>query len=77
MSVRDHEPVGTPKGRVALGVFGICAWIIAWTILAVTIADWIQGWPVLLQMVFYLIAGLGWVLPLKPALRWMETGNWR
>jgi hypothetical protein len=32
-------------------------------------------WPV--QAIFYLIAGIVWILPLKPLLRWMETGRWR
>jgi len=30
-----------------------------------------------LQTLFYLVAGLVWILPLKPLLRWMETGRFR
>ena len=32
-------------------------------------------WPV--QAVFYLVTGIVWIAPLKPLLRWMETGRWR
>ncbi|MEN3971227.1 DUF2842 domain-containing protein [Sphingomicrobium sp. XHP0235] len=73
MSEERHEP----KSRVAIGVLGIVLWISAWTALVVSASDWVSTWPVLVQMLFYLVAGLGWVIPLKPALRWMETGRWR
>ena len=66
-----------PKPRVIVGVLGIIGWIALWSYLAVSAAETIAGLPVLVQMLFYLIAGLGWVVPLKPALRWMETGRWR
>jgi len=26
---------------------------------------------------FYLVAGIVWILPLKPLLRWMETGKFK
>ena len=32
---------------------------------------------VLVQAVFYLVAGIIWIMPLKPLLRWMELGRWR
>jgi hypothetical protein len=32
---------------------------------------------VLAQALLYLVAGVGWALPLRPALRWIETGRWR
>ncbi|MFL6858840.1 MAG: DUF2842 domain-containing protein, partial [Allosphingosinicella sp.] len=39
--------------------------------------DRIAGWPALAQLPFYVAAGIVWILPLKPLLRWMETGKWR
>jgi len=27
--------------------------------------------------VIYLVAGVIWIAPLKPLLRWMELGRWR
>ena len=29
------------------------------------------------RQIFYTVAGIAWILPLKPLLRWMETGSWR
>jgi len=37
----------------------------------------IGRWPVLAQAIFYLVAGIAWILPLKPLLRWMETGRFK
>ena len=71
----DDEP-HDPKPRVFIGVAAICVWIVVWVVMVATAAAGISGWPVLLQMIFYLIAGIGWIVPLKPALRWMETGRW-
>jgi hypothetical protein len=31
----------------------------------------------LAQAIFYLVAGIAWILPLKPLLRWMETGKFK
>ena len=31
----------------------------------------------LVQALYYLVAGIVWILPLKPLLRWMETGRFR
>jgi hypothetical protein len=35
------------------------------------------GLPVLVQMLFYLVLGIGWIFPCYPLLMWMETGRWR
>ena len=68
-----HEP----KSRTLVGTLGIVTWMIAWVVLVVEVADGIGEWHVLLQMLFYLIAGLGWIIPLRPVLRWMETGSFK
>ena len=77
MSGRDDEAVGEPKWRVGVGMVGILVWMVLCIVAAVEIADYLTGWPILLQMLFYLVAGIVWILPLKPALRWMETARWR
>ncbi len=66
-----------PSWRKPVGVFLILLLIAVWAFLVATGADWLEGaaWPVLAA--YYIIAGLIWILPLKPLLRWMETGKWR
>lgn len=66
-----------PRWRTLAGIFMIIAIIIAWAALVASLAEVVTTWPVLVQALFYIAAGLVWVLPLKPVLRWSETGRWR
>jgi hypothetical protein len=51
--------------------------IVGWSVLAVTGAAWIAGLPTLVQALYYLVTGVAWILPLRPLIRWMQTGRWR
>ena len=64
-----------PSWRKPAGIFAILALIAVWAALVVSFSSQIGGWPVLAQALFYLVAGIAWILPLKPLLRWMETGR--
>jgi hypothetical protein len=71
--VTPHQP----SWRKPAGIFAIIALIIVWAVLVASLAGRIGEWPILAQSIFYLIAGIAWILPLKPLLRWMETGRFR
>ena len=64
-----------PSWRRPVGVFGIIAWITLWVVVVASLSGHVGGWPVLLQAIFYLIAGIAWIVPLKPVLQWIETGR--
>jgi hypothetical protein len=66
-----------PNWRRPAGVFGILAWIALWVVLVVSLAASASQWPVLAQALFYLFAGVAWILPLKPLLQWIETGRFK
>ncbi|MBA3942796.1 MAG: DUF2842 domain-containing protein [Sphingopyxis sp.] len=66
-----------PSWRKPAGIFLILALIALWAAGVVSLSPWVGTWPVLVQGIFYLIAGIAWILPLKPLLRWMELGRWR
>ena len=66
-----------PSWRKPAGIFAILALIAIWGALIASLAGTVGRWPVLVQAIFYLIAGIAWILPLKPLLRWMETGQFR
>jgi hypothetical protein len=66
-----------PSWRKSAGIFAILALIAVWAALIVSLSSSVGRWPVLVQAGFYLIAGIAWILPLKPLLRWMETGRFR
>ncbi len=66
-----------PSWRKPVGVFAILALILVWCILVVSLSGSVGKWPVLAQALFYLIAGIAWILPLKPVLQWIETGRFK
>ncbi|GAA4006290.1 DUF2842 domain-containing protein [Sphingomonas humi] len=66
-----------PRARPTAGVFMIIGIIIVWAVLIVSLADTVSRWPALVQLPFYIAAGIVWILPLRPILRWSETGRWR
>ena len=66
-----------PSWRKPAGIFAILGLIAIWAALVASLAPTVGEWPVLAQALFYLVAGIVWILPLKPLLRWMETGRFR
>lgn len=66
-----------PRWRQPAGIGLILLLILVWSVLVVSLAGYVGAWPWPLEALFYLVAGVVWVLPLKPLLRWMETGKWR
>jgi hypothetical protein len=66
-----------PRWRQGAGMALILLLIAGWTVLVVSAAPLIAGAPKWVHAIYYLVAGIVWILPLKPLLRWMETGKWR
>jgi len=66
-----------PSWRKPAGIFAILTLIGAWATLIASLSGVVGKWPILVQAIFYLVAGVAWILPLKPLLRWMETGRFR
>ncbi|WP_373006208.1 DUF2842 domain-containing protein [Hyphomonas sp.] len=52
----------------------LLAFIALWIFLVGTFSGMIGSWPRWLQLVFYIIAGFGWIVPLKPLFAWMNSG---
>jgi predicted membrane channel-forming protein YqfA (hemolysin III family) len=66
-----------PSWRKPAGMLMIMVLITAWALIIVALSPWIERLPFVLEMLVYLVAGIIWIFPLKPLLRWMETGQWR
>jgi hypothetical protein len=62
-----------PSIRKPVGVLLILLLITVWAALIVLAAHWIAMLPGIVQAIVYLVAGLIWIVPLKPLLRWMEA----
>lgn len=66
-----------PSARKLAGIAIILAIIVAWAAFVATLAPFVGRWPVLVQAPYYLIVGVAWVFPLKPLVRWIQTGSFR
>jgi hypothetical protein len=64
--------------RKLIGAFALIALVIVWTLIAMAVAQfppifnnpWIAG-------LYYVAAGMGWILPAMPLIRWMSKGSVR
>lgn len=68
-----HIPVMTIRQRKLIGAVLLLLLVIVWSLAGVAVAQApvlanSRGW----QFVFYIIAGLGWVLPAMPLIKWMS-----
>lgn len=63
--------------RKPVAMLLVMLWLFVWVVGASMIGSRMTEWNQLIQLVFYVIAGLGWIFPLRPIFRWMnehETG---
>ncbi|HEU0066741.1 MAG TPA: DUF2842 domain-containing protein [Sphingomonas sp.] len=67
----------TPSWRKPAGTLLILALIAIWCVLIASASNVVGGWHWALQALFYLATGIIWITPMKPLLRWMETGHFR
>jgi predicted membrane channel-forming protein YqfA (hemolysin III family) len=66
-----------PSLRKPVGIFVMLTLIIAVAVLAGTLSPGIATLHWALQALAYITLGISWIIPLKPLLRWMETGKFR
>jgi len=66
-----------PSYRKLVGTALILLVIALWAAFVASLARVVGGWPVLVQAPYYLVMGLAWIIPLKPLVRWMQTGSFR
>ena len=66
-----------PSARTLGGIVIILLLIVIWAAFVASLAPAVGRWPVLVQAPFYLIMGIAWIIPLKPLVRWIQTGRWR
>jgi hypothetical protein len=71
------EPQPDPSWRKPAGAGLILLIIALWAAIVVTAIEWLGPLPTLAAILIYAVAGIVWILPLRPILLWMETGRWR
>jgi hypothetical protein len=59
--------------RKLIGAVALLALVIVWALLAMALAQTVlTSVSGLAAAIYYLVAGLGWVLPAMPLIRWMS-----
>lgn len=62
----------SPSWRKPTGVLLILLLIACWAAIVASAADRITCLPWPAQAILFAVAGIVWIAPLKPLLRWME-----
>jgi hypothetical protein len=63
----------TIRKRKLLGTFALITLAVVWTLLAMALAQSVlTSISGSVATLFYVIAGLGWVLPAMPLVKWMQ-----
>ena len=67
-----HISVMTIRTRKFIGTIALLLLVVVWSLLGMTVAQtpWLAN-SGLLQAIFYVVAGIGWVLPAMPIISWM------
>ena len=67
-----------PRARRFIGTIALLTLVIVWALLAMALAQSvltdINGF---VATIFYIVAGLGWVLPAMPLVKWMAQPDVR
>jgi uncharacterized protein DUF2842 len=65
-------PVMTIRTRKFFGTIALLLLVVVWSLMGMTVAQtpWLAN-SGLLQAIFYVVAGIGWVLPAMPIISWM------
>jgi hypothetical protein len=61
------------RKRKLFGTFVLLLLVVVWSLMGMTVAQtpWLAN-SGLLQAIFYIVAGIGWVLPAMPIVSWMS-----
>ena len=66
-----------PSSRKLAGIALIVGLIVLWAAFVASMAPLVGKWPALAQAPYYLVMGVAWIIPLKPLIRWAQTGSFR
>jgi len=69
-------PKPSPSLRKLAGIALILLLIAVWAAFVASFSPIVSRWPILAQAPFYLFVGIIWIIPLRPLIRWMESGRW-
>ena len=62
------------RNRKLIGATAMIAFVVVYALIAMAVAQSrpLQETAGLVRGIFYVVIGMGWILPLMPLIRWME-----
>ena len=70
-------PPAQPSARKLAGIAAILLLIVLWAAFVASFASVVGRWPMIVQAPYYLVMGIAWIIPLKPLIRWSQSGRLR
>ncbi|MEM9225105.1 MAG: DUF2842 domain-containing protein [Pseudomonadota bacterium] len=64
----------SPANRRLVASLVIIVFLAVWIWGAATLGTYLADGPKWLALIYFIVAGIGWALPLRPVLRWMNSG---
>jgi hypothetical protein len=71
------DSVIDPSARSVIGIFAVLALIAGWAVIVASFSAEIGQLWFPLQLFIYVAAGIAWIFPAMPIMRWIATGRWR
>jgi hypothetical protein len=69
-------PIMDVRTRKAFGCFALFAYLGAYALIAASVGIWLAPLlPTWAELIYYAIAGVVWILPLKPLFAWMNRAQ--
>jgi hypothetical protein len=69
-----YERTMTARVRKLIGSVGVLVFLAAYVLVITKLSDHVpKHWAA--QLAYYLVAGLGWGVPIMPLIRWMNRGR--
>ncbi len=64
------------RTRKLIGAIGLLVLVAVWALLAMAFAQFAFSNPnAYMAWIFYVVAGMGWIFPAMPLIKWMEGGK--
>lgn len=73
MSEQTDIAVRGRTGRKLIVSFGLIVYLCVYVWAVITLGSAINAAPDWVQLIFYMLAGLVWIVPLKPMFGWMNA----
>ena len=64
-----------PAQRRLIASLVLVAFLTLWIWGAATVGSHLTNAPKWLSLIYFIVAGIGWALPLRPLFKWMNAGG--